>query len=310
MKPDMATTVWKGELAFGLVNVAVRLYRAARKERIPLHYLAAASPPVRHAGGREPEGEHDVRDSRPSATVSRVTETVATQEENARPIPRAELLRGHEVAKDQFVTFTSKELSGLRPETSKRMEIVRSVRLDEIDPVYLETSYYVVPDRGGERAYSLLFSALQETRYVVLATVTMHGREHVVIVRPGAKGLLAHTMFYQDELRAESEFDTKAEAAQVAPKELQLAKSLVEAIAGPFSPAEFKDTWREKLQAMIDAKTARQEISPGATAAPNAAPPRPAVDIMEALRRSLAEAVPKRQPGRVTEITRKSRKRV
>lgn len=126
-------------------------YRAARKERIPLHYLAAASPPVPHAGGREPEAEHDVRDSRASASVSRITETVAPQEENARPIPRAERLRGHKVAKDQYVTLTSQELSGLRPPTSTQMEIVRSVRLDEIDPVYLETSYYDVPDRGGER---------------------------------------------------------------------------------------------------------------------------------------------------------------
>lgn len=186
MKPARATTVWKGQLAFGLVNVPVRLYRAARKERIPLHYVAASSPPVPHAGGREPEAEHDVRDSRASASVSRITETVAPQEENARPIPRAERLRGHKVAKDQYVTLTSQELSGLRPPTSTQMEIVRSVRLDEIDPVYLETPITLFPTAAVNVAYSLLFSALQETRYAALATVTIHGCEHVVIVRPGA----------------------------------------------------------------------------------------------------------------------------
>src|ERR1043166_6493495 len=108
------------------------------------------------------------------------------------------------------------------------MEIVRSVRLAEIDPVFFETSYYVVPDPGGEKAYAILYEALKKTEHVALARVGMYGREHVVIVRPGEHGILAHTMFYTDEIRFENEFRAKVEG--VGPKELELAKTFLEAI--------------------------------------------------------------------------------
>ena len=132
------------------------------------------------------------------------------------------------------------------------MEIVRSVRLSEIDPVFFETSYYVVPDRGGEKAYAILFEALRQTQHVALARVGMYGREHVVIVRPGEHGILAHTMFYVDEIRFENEF--RANVQGVGPKELELARTFLEAIEAPFAPEEFKDVYREELQAMIAKK--------------------------------------------------------
>src|SRR5205085_182657 len=116
--------------------------------------------------------------------------------------------------------------------------------------------------------------------------LAMHGREHVLIVRSGGKGLIAHTMFYEDEVRGESEFDTRVD--DVSPKELQLAKSFVEAIAGPFNPAEFKDSHREKLKAAIAGKTERGEVargSSGSGSVSNATPP--TLDIMEALKKSL-----------------------
>jgi DNA end-binding protein Ku len=140
----------------------------------------------------------------------------------------------------------------------------------------------------------------------------MHGREHVVVIRPGAKGLLAHTMYYQDEVRAESEFETKI--SEVAPKELQLAKAFVEAIAGPFAPEEFADSHRQNLEALISAKVARGEVA-GSGRAPK--PAAPALDIFEALKKSLEQSrksreeeppVSRREPGRVTEI-KKPKKR-
>src|SRR5437763_16469980 len=114
------------------------------------------------------------------------------------------------------------------------MEIVRSVLLSEIEPFYCETSYYVVPDRGGEKAYAILLEALRETQHVALARVGMYGREHVVIVRPGEHGILAHTMFYVDEIRFENEF--RANVQDVGPKELELARTFLEAIEAPFAP--------------------------------------------------------------------------
>ena len=286
----MASTVWKGQLTFGLVSVPVRLYRAARKERVRMHYVAAAEPTHEGPTKEEPEpwkprlveatGDEEEELSA-APPVTRVTQTLQTAE-GERPVLRGALLKAHEVAPDQYVTFTQQEIRALRPKTSTEMQIVRSVRLEEIDPVYFETSYYVAPDRGGERAYSLLFAALKESKYVALATVAMHGSEHVVIIRPGSRGLLAHTMYYQDEVRGENEHEAKA--GDVAPKELALAKTFVDAIAAPFDPGEFKDTHREKLEALIAEKSARGEV---AAAPAEAGSPVPAIDIMEALRRSI-----------------------
>ena len=195
------------------------------------------------------------------------------------------MLRGYEVAPNQYVTVKSEELRQLRLPTSPTMEILRTTRLPEIDPLYFETSYYVVPERMGERAYALFYAALQETNYAALAKVAMHGREHIMLVRPGKKGLLAHTLYYNDELRADTEFAPDLSA--VSQKELALAKTFVEAIAGPFAPGEFKDTYREQLQGLIAAKTARQKIAPAARVATS---PSPVVDIMEALTKSLERA--------------------
>jgi DNA end-binding protein Ku len=183
------------------------------------------------------------------------------------------------------------------------MEIVRSVRLSEIDPVFFETSYYVVPDRGGEKAYAILFEALRDTQHVALARVGMYGREHVVIVRPGERGILAHTMFYVDEIRFENEF--RADVQGVGPKELELARTFLEAIEAPFAPEEFKDVYREELQAMIAKKMSETGAAPTAQTPAGAGP---VVDILEALKKSIAMA--RKPPAQETQPTRKTPQRV
>jgi DNA end-binding protein Ku len=155
-----------------------------------------------------------------------------------QPISRTDVLRGYEVEPDRYVTFDRAELKSLQRRTSPNMEIVRSVRLSEIDPVFFETSYYVVPDRGGEKPYAILFDALKETHHVALARVGMYGREHVVIVRPGEHGILAHTMFYTDEIRFENEFRANVD---VAANELELAKTFLDTIEAPFAPEDIHD---------------------------------------------------------------------
>src|SRR5688572_890841 len=306
----MASTVWRGQLTFGLVSFPVRLHPAARKERVRMHYLRKAPPKTASveeelqsdvrsyaqsdrssAGGplRFEQSEHS-DDGRPflqsnspettSLPVTRLTQEFISLSDE-RPVPRQELLKGHEVAPEQYVTFTTEELRKLRPATSPDMQILRSVRLAEIDPVYFETSYYVVPDRGGERAYALLFAALQKTQYVAIAKVAMHGQEHIMVVRPGRKGLLAHTMFYSDEVRAENEFQTSSR--EVAPKELELATTFVEAISGPFAPEEFTDSYRERVQNLISSKVERKDVAPSAPVSQPVSAP--VVDIMDALRK-------------------------
>lgn len=315
----MAATIWRGQLTFGLVSFPVRLYTAARKERIRLHHVR------KNTAERLPDAEPDPDEEpmpgpaldepeAPAAGVTRLKqEFVASRDE--RPVPREETLKGYAVAPEQYVTFTDEELRKLRPATSPDMQILRAVRLADIDPVYFDTSYYVVADSGGERAYALLFAALQQTQYVALARVAMHGREHIMVVRPGAKGLLAHTMFFSNEIRAANEY--AANTGEVAPKELDLAKTFVNAIAGPFAPEEFKDSYKEQIQNLISSKVARKEVarstpeSAEATAAP-------VVDIMEALRKSLevarkpAKSEPeaaRRTSNKVTEMKSKAQRR-
>jgi non-homologous end joining protein Ku len=250
----MPSIVWKGQLTFGLVSIPVKPYRAARRERVRMHYVhrpevpeephdepqvsppevptrfAAPAPqrtealPPRMEAQRESPPE-------PPGPVTRVHQALVTPEE--RPISRADVLRGYEVEPDRYVAFDPEELKDLRRKTSTTMEIVRSVKLAEIDPVFFGTSYYVVPDRGGEKPYAILFRALQEMGHVAVARVGMYGREHVVIVRPGKHGMLAHTMFYVDEIRSENEFRT--DVAAVGVKELELAKTFLEALEAPFS---------------------------------------------------------------------------
>jgi DNA end-binding protein Ku len=323
----MPSIVWKGHLTFGLVSIPVKLFRAARRARVRLHYVhraeVAEPEPVfpLDAGGteppeREPHGlattppmaERQPAVS-PAAPITRVRQALVTATDE-QPISRADVLRGYEVEPDRYVVFERDELRRLQRKTSSTMDIVRSVRLSEIDPVFFETSYYVAPDRGGEKAYAILFAALRATQHVALARVGMYGREHVVIVRPGDHGMLAHTMFYTDEIRFENEFHAGVEPAGA--KEVALARTFLEAIAAPFAPEEFKDMYREDVQALIAKKRTEAAVAP---AAQSSAGP---VDILEALKQSIAKArkgpeeeTPpiRKTPGRVTEIKGKRQSR-
>ena len=298
----MPSIVWKGQLTFGLVSIPVKLYRAARRERVRMHYVhrpELQEPEAASFSSEDSDGGRDTAEPdlpmeagtpnpkpaalAPPAAVSRVRQSLITSDDE-QPISRAEALRGYEVEPDRYVVFDREEMKSLQRRTSSTMEIVRSVRLSEIDPVFFETSYYVVPDRGGEKPYAILFEALRATQHVALARVGMHGREHVVIVRPGNHGILAHTMFYTDEIRSENEFRT--DVTPVGPKELELAKTFLEAMEAPFAPEEFKDLYREELQAMIAKKMAEAPAAPAAAPLPSAAAP--VVDIMEALKQSIA----------------------
>ena len=323
---DMPAIVWKGHLTFGLVSIPVKLFRAARRERVRLHYVHRApvpeepedeplvnpAPLPENAPGARPQKVEPVApitEPEPAGPITRVRQALVTPDE--QQVPRAELQRGYEVEPDRYVVLDREELKALQRRTSANMAIVRSVRLSEIDPVFFETSYYVVPDRGGEKAYAILFAALRETGRVTLARVGMHGREHVIVIRPGKHGMLAHTMFYTDEIRFENEFRTDVQS--VGAKEIQLAKAFLEAIEAPFSPEEFKDAYREELQALIAKKVGQAEVA----SQPSVAAP-PVVDILEALKKSIAitrkpvteETKPARKtPGKVTEIKSKRQSR-
>ena len=254
----MASTVWKGYLTFGLLSLPVKLYSAARSETVSFNQLH--------------KDDH-----------SRVKQVLYCQAED-KPITRADIVKGYEYEKDKYVVIDEEEVKKVAPKTAKTMEVLEFVKSADVDPIYFESSYYLAPDEAGEKPYALLFEALRQTGCVGVAKIAMHNREHIVILRPGGKGILLHTMYYRDEIRQVEEFRT--DTSVIKEKELELAKTLVESLQAAFEPEKYKDEYRANLMAMVDAKVKGQEVI--ATAAPTHKAP--VIDILEALKMSLAQA--------------------
>ena len=250
----MATSVWKGHLTFGLVSLPVRLFSAARAESVSFNLLHKSD-------------------------NSRIKQVTFCQAED-KPIPRSDLVKGYEYEKDRYVVIEDDEIKKVAPKTAKVMEILEFVETKDIDPVYLESSYYMAPEGGGEKAYALLFEALRKSGYSGVAKIAMHNREHIVILRPGPRGILLHTMYFTNEIRQVDEFRTDLDL--VKEKELALAHTLIEALAAKFEPEKYKDTYRENLLAMIQNKIDGQKVVEAPE--PHVAP---VIDIMEALKRTL-----------------------
>jgi DNA end-binding protein Ku len=170
------------------------------------------------------------------------------------------------------------------------MEILEFVKRDEVDPIYFESSFYMAPDDAGEKPYALLYDTLKRSGYVGVAKIAMHNREHIVIFRPGNFGLMMHTMYFAHEVRRVEEFRT--DTSVVKEQEVKLAEMLVQSLAATFEPEKYRDTYRDNLQALIDAKINGQEV-----VTPPHAEPAKVIDIMEALKQSLAIA--KKPPASV-----------
>lgn len=252
----MAASVWKGHITFGLVSIPIKLAVAARSEAISFNQLH--------------KNDH-----------SRIKQVLFCQAED-KPVDRSELVKGYEYEKGKYVEIDEEDLKNIQPKTAKVMEIREFVSMQQVDGVYLESSYYVEPDEAGEKPYTLLFAALKESGRAAIAQITMHNREHIVCLRPGPRGLILHTLYYQDEIREMSEFRT--DTSKVSQPEMKMAQSLIEAMSGEYDPLQFKDTYRERLQAMIDDKVKGHKT----VQAPQPQEMAPVIDIMDALKRSLS----------------------
>jgi len=287
-----------------MVSIPVRLHKAARRERIRFrHVYRPAEIP------EAPESDEDVEEETPTPARQPLAnkvqpfpgpvatgpapepETVAPVRNmpvgdlNRAPVQASQVLKGFEIEKDRYVTFTPGELAAVRAKTSTELSIAEFVRLQEIDPIFFETSYYAAPDRGGEKPYALLFAALAETDYAAIGSLAMHGREHATVIRAGRRGLILHSLFYQNEVRGDEEYP--ADRTLVNAKELELAKTVIRALSASFDAAKLKDTFEERLRALIDSRT---ETAIAAYGQGEAAKPAPVMDIMEALRKSLEMA--------------------
>jgi DNA end-binding protein Ku len=192
-----------------------------------------------------------------------------------------DIVHGFEYEKERYVQFEAEELAKIAPRNSPDMSILEFVRFSEIDPVYLETSYYVLPDVGGDKPYALLFETLKKTGYAAIGEMVMHRRDQILVLRPGKHGLISHTLFHEDEVKRENEYHVATGTA--GGKEMDFAIKLVEALAGKFEPGRFKDRYRDRLQQVIV-----QKVESGAITQPEiAATKGPVIDIMAALKESL-----------------------
>jgi len=264
-----------GTISFGLVSIPVRLYTAASSANVSFNQL------------------HGV-------CGTRIRQQTFCPKCN-KTVERAELVRGYEFAKDQYVQVKDDELKALEGEGSKIIDIAEFVPLTEVDPIYFEKTYYLGPDKGGEKPYRLLSDAMEKAGQVALAKYVMRGKESLVLIRPAQGGLMLHTMYFADEVRNFDEVD-KGQSAKIKDGELDLALQLINGLASEtFSPERYTDEYRHRVLGMINQKAEGQEVTVSEPAAPRGQ----VIDLMEALKESLAkrglsaeEATAKKPPAK------------
>ncbi|MBV8207004.1 MAG: Ku protein [Acidobacteria bacterium] len=263
----MPASVWTGYLTFGLISMPVRLFSGARGSRISFHMLHRDD----HARIRQ--------------------QLVCSEEEKV--VERSDIVKGYEYRKGEYVILEPDEIKKIEPKTAKAMEILEFVKAAEVDPVYFESSYYLMPEEAGKRPYALLAKALEETDYFAIAKLTMHNREYTVILRPDQGGLMLHTMYYENEVRRVENFGSPD--VELRDAEVKVAHQLIEALASDFHPEKYSDTFEENLKKMIQARLEGKEVTP----VEKPRKPAPVVDLMEALRKSLEQTGKKKPAQRV-----------
>jgi DNA end-binding protein Ku len=261
----MPSSVWSGHLTFGLISMPVRLFSGARSSGISFNML-----------------------HRPDK--SRLKQQYICQAEGV-PVDRNDIVKGYEYRKDEYIVIEPDEIKKIEPQTAKTMEILEFVKESEVDPVYFESSYYMMPEEAGRRPYALLTKALEESEYVAIAKITMHNREYTVFLRPTQGGLMLHTMYYEDEVRKVDGFG--APEVELKEAEVKVAHQLIEALADKWDPKKYKDSFQENLKQLIEAKLEGGEVA--AVEKPKKLAP--VVDLMAALKQSLAQMEGRKKPA-------------
>ncbi|MDQ0188573.1 Ku protein [Alicyclobacillus cycloheptanicus] len=253
-------TMWKGSVSFGLVNVPVRMFAATESKDIQFRYL------------------HKV-----CSTPIQYTRTCPHCD---RPVEWDEIVRGFEYEPNRFVIMDEDELKSVNQSRSQTIDILDFVELTDIDPVYYDKTYYLAPETSGVKAYRLLQAAMQETGKIAIAKTVLRNAETLACVRTYQHLLVVETLFWPDEVRATAELPnlTAIEAADVAQNELQMAVTLINQLAGTFTPEKYVDERRTALQALIERKVSEADVT---EAQPAAARPDNIVDLMQALQESI-----------------------
>jgi DNA end-binding protein Ku len=280
--------IWSGSISFGLVNVPVKLFSAVSQQDVRFHQL------------RRSDGSR-IRQKRVSAA-------------DGEEVPYEEIVKGYEVAPEQYVVIEPGELEALDPRATQTVDIEEFVDLDQIDPIYYEHPYYLVPDKRSEKPYLLLAEAMERANKVAIARFVMRTKQYLAALRVARTDdnrlvLILSTMLFADEVVEATRLDglpDPADAEQVAERELKMAESLIDSLSvDQFEPEKFKDTYREQVLALIDAKAAGEVVT--APAAPESGAR--VVDLMAALEASVKAAKDRRAEGDEETKTTRTRRR-
>jgi DNA end-binding protein Ku len=256
----MPRALWKGSISFGLVNIPIELHTAVRNHRPKFRML--------HAKDKSPVK----------------FERVCIRD--GHPVGWDDLVKGFEYAKGHFVVLSKEDFQAAAVEKTRTVDIIDFVKAEEIDDRFFETPYYLVPAKGGERAYALLREAIRESARVGIAKFILRDAQHLAAVEVIDQALVLTVMRFNDEMVDVSQFDFPRSEGVRKP-ELDMAKALVNSLAAEWDPAKYTDQYRENLLKIIQAKTKGKEIALQPTSEPRQAE---VVDLMERLRRSLGQA--------------------
>jgi DNA end-binding protein Ku len=255
----MPRAIWSGAISFGLVNVPVKLYSAVSRKTVRFHQL------------------HDKDGVR--IQQKRVCP------EDGEEVPYENVVKGYEIAPGRYVVVTPEELEGLDPKKTRSIDIEDFVELDEIDPIYYDHSYYLVPDRGADKSYNLLLAAMRDAGRVAIARVVIRQKEHLTAIRPAGDVLTMATMLFSDEVVGPDKLDDLPEAEEASKRELDMAHQLIQSLSSEFEPDRYRDEYRERVLDLIERKAEGEEIAVQPVEEPEKVP-----DLMAALEASVKAA--------------------
>jgi DNA end-binding protein Ku len=256
----MPRSIWSGAISFGLVNVPIKLYSAVSRKTVRFNQLN------KDTGNRIQQKRVDP--------------------DTGEEVTYDQIVKGYELTKDRYVVITPEELDALDPEKTRTIDIEDFVDLDEIDPVYYDHPYYLVPDKGAAKAYGLLLGAMKESEKVAIARVVIRSKEQLVAIRPAGDILMMETMLFHDEVVPSDDIEDLPDAQEIkaSDRELKMAQQLIDSLSSEFEPERYHDEYREKVLELIERKAAGEEIA----VQPEAPQPARVPDLMAALEASLA----------------------
>ena len=264
----MPRAIWSGAISFGLVNIPVKLYSAVQRKTVRFHQL-------------------DAKDN------TRIQQK-RVNPQTGREVPYEELVKGYEISPDRYVVISPDELDSLQPEKTRAIDIEDFVDLDEIDPIYYDHPYYLLPDKGADKAYALLLNAMRDANKVAVARVVIRSKENLVAIRPRDGILAMETLLFGDEVVSPDSFDERPEGkdAKANKRELDMAKQLIGSLSNDFDPDKYRDTYRDAVLDLIERKSQGEEI---VVQEPEEAPEK-VPDLMAALEASIAGAKQQSKP--------------